>query len=74
MDIPRAHPNWTKLVEGKIDYQFKLVSASLMMSLLVRQYKHEPTPAKMSESIDELVGFCQKFEGLLKDDLKSIFN
>ena len=73
MDIPKTHPNWARLVVGSLSHEFKVVSASLMLSRIVREFKNDPTPAKKQASIDEFIAFCSKYEGLLKDDLAQVF-
>jgi hypothetical protein len=69
----KTHPKWNELIEGKISYNFKAISASMMLNRLNRDYKSEPTPQKMSLSIDEAYNFFVKYENLFKEDLNKIF-
>ena len=69
----KTHPGWSDLVSGKVRHEFKTLSASLMLSRLSREYKADPTPAKMSESIDKAHEFFTRFEALFQEDLKVIF-
>jgi hypothetical protein len=73
MNIPKSHPQWENLIKGTTTHQFKVVSASLIVSRLGRGYKADPTPQKLSAAIDELVAFFEKFEHLFKEDLERLF-
>lgn len=73
MVISKSHPNWPLLIEGKINHKFQLVSASMLLSRLTRDYKSNPTPSKMDQSIDEAISFFSKYQNLFQDDLTEIF-
>jgi len=71
--VPKNHPKWSQMIEGKIIYQFKSIAASMLLSRLGREYKNEPTPEKMNMSVDEAYSFFERYEMLYKEDLNKIF-
>ena len=67
-------PMWEKLITGKIEHNFKQVSAGMMLSRMQRMTKTpELFNVEMSDLIEEVYSFFEKFENLLEEDIKKIF-
>jgi hypothetical protein len=73
MIAPKTHPSWSGLINGSIKHPFKVVSGSLLVSRLSREYRGNPTPQRLSSSIDEVAQFFTKYEGLFEADLRTLF-
>ena len=74
MNVSKSHVVWAKLIQGTVLHEFKVVSASLMFSRLRRSYAANPTPANLAGLTDEAFGFFTKFEGVLQEDIKTLFS
>lgn len=73
MTIPRSHPRWADLVEGRVSHQFEAMSASLMLNRLKREWAKDPTPANRDKLVGDAYTFFSKFEALFAADLQAIF-
>lgn len=66
----KSHGVWAKLVKG--EYSLKSVPAGLMVSRMKRETA-SGDPATLRRCIDEVYGFFEKYETILRDDIANIF-
>jgi len=64
---------WIKLLKGEIDYKFKCIPASLIVSRLHRKLKKNYNRETLIECLREIYIFFKKFEAILIDDINEIF-
>jgi len=70
--IPNGNdPRWKDLVQGKINYAFKAVAASMMLARLQRQLK--AGNQNLDDAVKEATVFFTKYEDVFAQDLKAIF-
>lgn len=69
----KSDERWKLIVMGKINKQFKTVSAGLCVSRTQRIYRMERTEFALNEGIDELHSFFSKYEKLAKEDIEDLF-
>lgn len=69
----KNNPKWISLLKGEINHNFKIVSASMMLSRLNRQLKRDDSKESIKSCIDEAYDFFKKFQNLFEEDLKEIF-
>ena len=74
MIAPKDSPKWRDLLSGKIQHQFQLTSAAMVVSRCQRQVTRDPSPQSIDKNVDEIHAFFTKFENLLNEDLKAIFS
>lgn len=72
---PKSKPQWTDIVTGKKTYELKFLAAKILLGRLVRTIGADPTPAKVSEGVDQLHALFEKNSAgpSVQDDLKTIF-
>jgi len=73
MIVTKENPRWEELLTGKVKHQFRLVSAAMMVSKCQRSVQSDPSPQTIKKNIDNLYAFFTKFENVVCDDLKDIF-
>lgn len=72
--IPSStNPKWRELAQGRIAHNFQLVAASMLISRVSRGLKDSPSEEKVQSAIGEVRAFFEKYEGLLAQDLATIF-
>lgn len=64
---------WKDLITGKIEHNFSSVSAGMNLSRNKRKYTRSPNETTLLECVDDVYKFFQKFESVLADDMKVIF-
>ncbi|MCL1894870.1 MAG: hypothetical protein FWG02_11695 [Holophagaceae bacterium] len=74
MLAPKDDSRWTDLLNGKLQHQFQLASAAMIVSRCQRQVLRDPSAQTLSKNLDELYSFFSKFENVVSDDLKAIFS
>jgi len=67
-----SHPSWAKLIQGDINYRFQQSSANMLFFNL--RAKHRKDPSALKECIGEARSFFAKYENVLIQDIKAIFN
>ena len=70
---PKDHPRWKDLLTGKIQHQFQLVSAAMIVSRCQRQVARDASQQTYEKNLDEMYAFFAKFENAVSDDIKAIF-
>ena len=65
---------WKLLVTGKIEHNFKCVPAGLMLSTVKRDIQRDGSTENINKHIEETYVFFQRYEKILQDDIKAIFN
>lgn len=71
---PKTHPKWADLVLGRINHKFSKAAASMLLFQLRCDLKQDASPAALQRAVDQLHAFCEKYQGMLRDDLHAIFN
>ena len=69
---PPTHPVWTNLVKGTTDHQFKLTAASMFFFNVRHQFMK--SPSRLPALIQEAYKFFQRYESILGDDIKRLFD
>jgi hypothetical protein len=69
----KSNKIWASLLNGEIKHDFKVVSASMLMSRLSRQLKRDNSQKKLKECIDEAYEFFKKYEVIFNEDINEIF-
>jgi hypothetical protein len=70
---PKEEPRWVDLLKGRVQHQFQLASAAMIVSRCQRQVSGDPSPQTIGKNLDELHAFFSKFENVASDDLNAIF-
>ncbi len=71
---PEAHPKWSALLQGRIDYKFNNAAASMLLFRLRSDLKKDPSLRALSKATSEMHAFCTKYQGFLQPDINNIFN
>ena len=69
----KTDPRWKALLQGNVEYQFKMVAAGLCVARNRRIMAKDSSPAALEASLDEVYGFFEKYESILADDISAIF-
>lgn len=73
--IPKKEdPRWKDIVTGKINHQFKTVSAGMCLTRIKRNLGKDANEDTVSKAVEEIYLFFVKFENILQDDIKILFN
>lgn len=73
--IPKkSDPVWRKLVMSKTKPQFQNLGLRLLLTAMEMKLKRDPSEANIASVIDEIHGFCTKFDGTMDQDLQKIMN
>ena len=64
---------WKALVTGQLHHQFKCVPAGLMISRMNRKSAMDGSNGTVLDCVDEVFAFFQKYERILRDDIKTLF-
>jgi hypothetical protein len=76
MDIPnKTNRTWHDIITGKKTFQLKFLATKILLGRLVRAAKEDPSPANISDCIDELYAiFANNIKmPSVQDDIKTIF-
>jgi hypothetical protein len=73
MIVAKENPRWEELLTGKIKHQFRLASAAMMVARCQRSVQSDPSPQTIRKNLDDLYAFFKKFENVVYDDMKDIF-
>jgi hypothetical protein len=60
-------------VTGQIKHSFKCVPAGLMLGRLNRESLKDNSPLNIEKLVNEVFVFFRKYEKILQDDIKAIF-
>jgi len=71
---PKTHPNWTPLIEGRLDCRFGNAAASMLLVRLQNDCKNDASPTARQKAIDEMHAFFVKYERMLEPEIQAIFN
>lgn len=82
MAIPQVHhafamlptpsdPRWASLLTGTINHKFSNAAASMLIFQLKARVKRNP--ADMSACVGEMHTFFAKYQNMLRDDIRAIF-
>lgn len=74
MIASKEDPKWKELLSGRLQHQFQLASAAMIVSRCQRQVSRDPAPQTIEKNLDEMYAFFTKFENVVKDDLRAIFS
>jgi len=70
---PKTDERWKRLVSGEIAHEFKIFSASMLISRTSQNIKGNSSFETISESIDEAHSFFTRYEDIFGDDIEAIF-
>ena len=65
---------WKDIITGKINHQFKTVSAGMCLARVKRNIGKDINEDTISKAAEEIYDFFIKFEKILQDDIKILFN
>ncbi len=69
----KNNKKWISLVKGEIKHDFKVISASMLISRLSRHIKKNDTQEAINDSINEAYEFFKKYENIFQEDINEIF-
>ena len=70
---PKYDERWKRLVSGEIDHEFKIFSASMLISRTSQNIKANNSLETIAASIDEAHSFFTRYEDIFSDDIKAVF-
>tara|TARA_Y100001960_G_scaffold333814_1_gene441183 strand:+ start:1169 stop:1435 length:267 start_codon:yes stop_codon:yes gene_type:complete len=68
---PASNPKWAQLVKGEVSFEYKFLA--LKIALTRFQHNVKFNNADVNSVVAELRAFFEKNEGMLADDIKTIF-
>jgi len=73
--LPEKHESiWTSLVTGEKNYQCQVVPASMLLARLIRSTQRDKSNENVSRCIDEAYTFFERYQAVLKNDIRRIFH
>ncbi len=70
MGASLVESDWKKVFGGEKKYTFKNCSFSMLIGRLSRNFRKDPST--LAASIQEANTFCEKYAGILQEDLATI--
>jgi hypothetical protein len=67
-----GHPTWQKLIENPSLHEFRYAAAGMLIFNLNLQWKREP--AKRPALVQQAQAFFRKYQRLLAEDIRQLFN
>jgi len=64
---------WSQLVTGKKSYKCRVVPASMLLARIIRSTQIDDSPENVQRCIEETYTFFQRYQSILKDDIRTIF-
>lgn len=71
---PKTDPKWAALLKGDVNYRFSSAAASMLFFCLKSKIKADNTAATLQQCTDEAHVFFTKYERILQQDIRAIFN
>jgi len=71
---PKNHSQWSSLVAGRVDCKFGNTAASMLLARLQNDIKADSTPGAMVNATDEMHAFFVKYERMMEQKIRAIFD
>jgi len=69
----KSHPRWEALVKGEVKPNFRVFSGNMMLNQLARSINADDSSSNIQHCINQAYDYFSRFETLLIDELKEIF-
>jgi hypothetical protein len=69
---PDAHPTWEELIKNPCLHEFRYAAAGMLIFNLNLQWKRDPT--KLMVLVKQVRDFFRKYQHLLGDDIRKLFD
>lgn len=70
---PKSDPRWKQLLTGDLQHSFAAASAAMCVSRNRRRLLQDSSAEAVQKGVDDVHAFFSKFESIVADDLKAIF-
>ncbi len=65
---------WKKLVEGKIQYNFELMAANMLLKRVIASVHQDNSQQNIQKSVQETYQFFVRYQSILENDIANIFS